>query len=117
MVAIAGAESGFNTTATNVIGNSHGTDIGLSQINSYYHPEYDIAQLFYADYNAAAAYTISKKGTDFTPWSAFKNNAYKDYYKTALAAAGQIGEVIKNNPVLQLAAAILIGYFIYKLIK
>lgn len=30
-------------------------------------------------YNAQAAYVISKNGTDFTPWSAFKSGNYKPH--------------------------------------
>lgn len=79
-IAIALAESGGNTTATNH--NSNGsTDYGLWQINSS-HTQYN-ATLLLANpqYNANAAWALSSQGSNWRPWC----TAYSD------AACGSIG--------------------------
>lgn len=64
-----------------------GPSVGLWQIRTlrepenYYHPDtlrvYD--ELFDPAKNAEAAYAISKHGTDFSPWSTFIDNKYREY--------------------------------------
>jgi hypothetical protein len=70
-VAIASAESdGVNSQVTH---DSNGTfDTGLWQINSI-HTEYNSAQLKDPNYNAAAAYALSKGGTDWSAWTTYHN--------------------------------------------
>jgi hypothetical protein len=78
IVAIVGAESAFDTDATNQ--NSDKTkswDRGLVQINQRWHPEVSTKEAFCPYCSLVAAWIISKHGTDFTPWSTFKNGAYK----------------------------------------
>lgn len=87
-VAIAHAESGFNPTE--VDHDSNGTqDWGLWQINSVH--GYSKAQMFDASKNAAAAFRISNRGSDFGPWSTYaksaahplNNGAYRQYMAAA----------------------------------
>jgi len=57
--------------------------IGLWQINTYWHPEYDRCRLFEEDYNANAAKEISNNGNNWNPWSAWKNGSYTEYLTEA----------------------------------
>lgn len=77
--AIAMAESGGNATASNSVGNSAGTDRGLFQLNSYYHSEVSDKEAYDALANAKAAYRISHGGTNWSAWSSFHNNSYKQF--------------------------------------
>lgn len=64
-----------------------GPSIGLWQIRSlkpaYLHlePWRDPARLANPHFNARAMYSISKGGTDFTPWATFKDGLYKQYLR------------------------------------
>lgn len=73
--AIAMAESGGNSTATNQ--DSNGTvDRGLWQINSVHgdaQSTYDVMG------NARAAVAISNRGTNWTPWTVFNTGIYSRY--------------------------------------
>lgn len=72
--AIAMAESRGESTATNQ--NTNGTtDRGLWQINSVHGAQstYDVVA------NTKSAIAISNNGTDWSPWSTFKNGAYKAF--------------------------------------
>lgn len=81
-VAIAQAESSFNTNAKLV--NTDGSiDRGLWQINNRWHPEVSDAQAYDPAGAARAAYAISNKGTSFTPWVTFTTGAYKKYMPVA----------------------------------
>lgn len=53
--------------------------IGLWQINWTVHKQYDRADLFGTTYNANAAVAIANGGTDFTPWTSYRDGAYKQY--------------------------------------
>jgi hypothetical protein len=80
IAAIALAESGGDTQA--VGHNLNGTsDYGLVQINSIHFATGDItAGGALNPYSALAyAYTLSKKGSDFTPWSTFTNGRYTQF--------------------------------------
>lgn len=79
IVAIARAESGLSTTATNTTGNSAGIDRGILQINSAYHPEVSNACAFDPVCAFKSAFNISSNGTNFTPWTTFTNGAYQQY--------------------------------------
>jgi hypothetical protein len=59
--------------------NGTSQSFGLWQINHPAHPEFDPAQLLDASYNAHAALLVSKGGTDFTPWTMFRNGTYQQY--------------------------------------
>jgi hypothetical protein len=73
-----------NPHASNIVthpklGNLPERSFGLWQVNTLAHPEFSETMLLDAAYNAHAALLISKSGTDWTPWSTFKNGAYKQY--------------------------------------
>lgn len=82
-VAVAIAESGGDARATNR--NSNGSvDYGLWQINSIHRASgFDPSQAFEPHYNARWAYKISKNGTNWSPWVAFKNGRYKQFLADA----------------------------------
>ena len=108
-VAIAYAESGLNPIAINYNNDSHNSvDRGLWQINSYWHPQYTAPDIYNTDTNAAAAYLISKKGTDFSPWVTFNTNAYRKYTDAVSQAAQFVGEHKSELLLIALIAA----YFI-----
>jgi hypothetical protein len=73
--AVAMAESGGNAGA---VGDG-GQSFGLWQVHVPDHPEYNPSLLLDPHYNAQAAFAISRNGTDWTPWSAFKSGAYLRY--------------------------------------
>lgn len=73
--AVAMAESGCNPMAVGDQGNS----IGLWQVNLPAHPEYGELALMDPQYNARAAFAISSHGTNWQPWTTFKNGAYKKW--------------------------------------
>lgn len=75
IVAIAGAESGYNSQA---IGDG-GTSYGLTQVHLPAHPQYTAAQMLDPVQNMAAAYEISGGGQNWQPWTTFKTGAYQQY--------------------------------------
>lgn len=82
-IAIALAESSGNPSAVG----DNGDSIGLWQIDTKYHSEYDKTSLKDPQYNANAAYAIyTDAGGSFTPWSTFKNAAYVAYLGDSEAA-------------------------------
>ena len=87
MIAIAMAESSGNPNAIgdkDLVNDKWGESIGLFQVRSLKNPEEfgKVDQLRQKDklfdpvYNAKAAFEISKKGQDWTPWSTFTNESY-----------------------------------------
>lgn len=75
-VAIAKAESGGNPNAVGDL--TLGVSVGLWQINLHFHPEYDHASLLDPQYNANAAWAIyDAAGSNFSPWSTYKNGTYE----------------------------------------
>jgi len=81
--AIAMAESGGVPGAR--VRSSREDSVGLWQINLLAHPSYDAEQMKDPEQNALAALDISRGGTDWRPWSAFKNGAYKRWKTGVLA--------------------------------
>jgi len=80
--AIAMAESGGNSQATNV--NSDGsTDRGLWQINS----SHGSLSTYDVNANAKAAVQISNNGTNFNPWVTYKSGAYLQFLKGNVPAS------------------------------
>lgn len=88
ILAIAQAESGLNTLATNINSDSHtfpdghtgpSEDRGVLQINNYWWPQVTDAMAFDPTTAFQWGYTISKQGTNFTPWSTYTSGAYKRY--------------------------------------
>lgn len=95
--AIAGAESGFDDAAvgdTKLEDATWGPSYGLYQIRTTKKATgtggpRDISALAGDDAaQAKAAYSISREGTDFTPWSAYTNGSWQRFLGTAQAAAG-----------------------------
>lgn len=81
IVAIVGAESGYNPSATHT--NSNGSvDRGLAQINSI-HTQFDASRLSDPVYNLRAAYQISSGGTNFSPWTTFQTGAWRQHLEEA----------------------------------
>merc|ERR1712039_780611 len=86
-VAVALAESSGNCDAKNFNTDSHHSeDRGLWQINNYWHKEVSDSCAFNCKCNAKSAYTISNKGTNFSPWSTYKSGAYKAHLAIATTA-------------------------------
>lgn len=81
-VAVALAESGGNRQAVSPQGAGGVRHWGLWQINDRDHT-FDKTLIFDALYNAKFAFTISKGGRDWTPWTTYRNNAYKTHLETA----------------------------------
>lgn len=88
--AVARAESSFRPTITNVIGNTAGTDRGLWQINSHFHPEVSAACALSASCNARAAARISSSGTSWSQWWTYKNGKHLPYMSQARAAQATV---------------------------
>jgi len=86
-VAIAGAESGWNPTATNH--NSNGTiDYGVWQINSIHADILKMGAWNDVNTNAQMAMKVYKDaGNKFTPWVTYNNGTYKKFL-TNLNTAG-----------------------------
>lgn len=53
--------------------------VGLFQINTLAHPSYSVDDLKDPEKNLIAALNISRGGTYWQPWSAYKNGHYKAY--------------------------------------
>ena len=75
--AIAMAESSGDPLARNVTARE--ASYGLWQINVRAHPEYDPLALADPLTNAQAAYAISARGTNWTPWSVYLDGSYQRY--------------------------------------
>ena len=75
--AIAMAESGGNPRNVG----DNGTSFGLWQIHTPAHPEVNRDLLFDPTYNAKMAFQISKGGSEWTPWSAWKSGDYKRFLR------------------------------------
>jgi hypothetical protein len=89
-VAIALAESGGRTDAVhNNAGPPPSMDRGLWQINSRFHPDVTDAQAFDPAASTDAAHRISAGGTNWTPWTVFKNNVYLNFVAAARAAVAR----------------------------
>lgn len=82
IVAIAQAESGLNTQATNT--NSDGSvDRGILQINDRAHPEVSSTCAFDPACSFQQGYRISSNGTNFNPWSTYTSGAYLKYMSSS----------------------------------
>jgi hypothetical protein len=84
--AVAFAESSHRPWITNTVGNAHGIDRGLWQINSYWHPEVSASCALSASCNARAMARISRQGTRWTEWWTWKNNKHVPYMAQARTA-------------------------------
>lgn len=128
-VAIAWGESGLNAHAigdTNLITEKWGPSLGLWQIRtlnnnapSYPYPDNyrDASQLADPLFNAKAAYAISKKGTDFSPWTVYNNGSYSKYMDRVTEAIKEVGEFVSNNKSSIVGGLIAIATAFYFLTK
>jgi hypothetical protein len=90
-IAIILAESGGNPGATNTEGNKPPSiDRGLWQFNSKWHPEVTDSCAFDPVCSTKAAFALSKGGTDYSQWTAFKNGTFKQFLARAQAALSGI---------------------------
>jgi hypothetical protein len=94
-VAVAHAES---TLMRDVI--SVTNDYGLWQINyAAHHTQYDFPRLLTDPvYNAQAAWDISGKGKNWSPWSAYNNGNYRQYLNVAVAAVRAVMGTTSDLP-------------------
>jgi hypothetical protein len=97
IAAVAMAESGGNTQASNV--NTDGSiDRGLLQINNVYHPEVSDSCAGDATCSMQQAYRISNYGSNFSPWAAYNNGSYQQYIGgTANSGVQSSTSVAMNN--------------------
>ena len=89
-VAVARAESSFRSQITNTVGNAHGTDRGLWQINSYWHPEVTAACALSASCNARAMARISKRSTKWSEWWTYNNRKHVPFMPNARVAQAAV---------------------------
>lgn len=87
MTAIAGAESGWNTTAK-----SPTDDWGLFQINRFYHQALFKRYTWYDPRQNTVMALAVWRSQHYRAWSTYNSGAYKRYYDQAAAAAGAPGE-------------------------
>lgn len=130
-VAVALAESGGNTKAVGVNSDRwRSRDRGLWQINDHWHPEVTDAQAFDPNGCARAAFAISSRGTNWSPWSTWKNgSAQAQLGRARLGVAaldgntyqsndslgeallndpmGTLGQAVKQSPVTAIAGSVL----------
>lgn len=92
--AIAKAESSGNAGAHNTKGED---SYGLMQLNADAHG--DLARTFDPLENMRNSLTVSKGGTDWSPWTMYKNGEYKKHMPQALAAAGSPSGAIQQTSV------------------
>lgn len=90
-VAVAGAESSLDPAAEHH--NTDGsTDLGLWQINSVHQIAGDLTD---PAVNATSAFGISKQGTDFAAWVAYRSGAYRTWLPLAQLARRVLQEQLK----------------------
>ena len=101
MVAVGLGESGGNDTAVGDVGledSTWGPSVGIYQVRTLKGKtgsggDRDISSLMGdPDHQALAAWDISSKGTDFTPWSVYTSGKYQEFLGQARAAADQVGD-------------------------
>lgn len=94
ILAIAWAESRGIPTACGENKLQDGTiwswDRGILQINNYHHPLVTDDCAFNPACAFQAAFDISSRGTDFTPWTTYRTGDYQDYLEKAQGAVAQI---------------------------
>jgi hypothetical protein len=84
-VAVARAESAFKPLAR-LVNPGNGTDRGIWQINSKWHPNVSNACAYSPSCNARAMMRISSKGTKWSPWWTFKKGRHLQFMSKARAA-------------------------------
>jgi hypothetical protein len=91
-VAVAKAESGWNTDARYVTPQEDSR--GLWQINTYAHPDLLKYNLYDPWYNAFAAWQVFRNaGFRWTPWTTYTRGTYLQFWDEAVAAVNGSGSV------------------------
>jgi hypothetical protein len=94
-LAVAGAESGWNTSALNPGPGEY--SVGLWQINVRAHPQFDVNSLYDQDYNAHAAFDVfHDAGYRWTPWSAYNNGSYQGWMVRARTGVNWLASMGNN---------------------
>ncbi len=92
-LAIAMAESGLRTNATNVNTDVYqSVDRGLWQINNHWHPDISDNQAYDPTGlgNARAMMEVSNNGTNWNPWSTYSSGAYLSHLGVAEEAVNEV---------------------------
>jgi len=109
--AVALAESGGSETETNR--NDDGSiDVGIWQINSVHrerHPEWTTAWLKVPSNNASAMAVVSGNGSNWQPWTAYKNGRYEIFMRRAQAAVAATPTADVTDVVNQAVDSVLPG--------
>ncbi len=96
-MAIVLAESGGDPTIIHTAGNTPPSrDRGLWQINDHWHSEVTDDCAFDPDCSTQAAFRISKNGTDFNQWSAYKARTHTKFLARAQAAIEVVQQGTNN---------------------
>jgi hypothetical protein len=97
-VAVAGAESGWNERAHGDRG--LGGSFGLWQIHKPAHPQYyrQAGRIFDPDYNAQAMAAISSGGSNWQPWTTFREGTHRGWLGRAAAAVRGMGRAGGREP-------------------
>lgn len=82
ITAIAQAESGLDPLKRGIL---DPRDRGILQINSFWHPEVSDQCAFDPACSFRQAYLISDLGTNFSQWTTYKNDAYKEFLMSEVA--------------------------------
>ena len=96
--AILVGESGLNAWAINLVSHNPeaesylSLDLGIAQFNTFWHPNYLVADLFDPDYAIKAFFDVSKDGENFKWWVAFSNFSFVRHIARAYEAFAAIGE-------------------------
>lgn len=97
-VAIEQAESSLVATASNTRGNSAGTDRGIWEINSAYHPEVSNLQAYDPLLASQQAFRIyQQSGNSFRQWSTYVSGAYQKFLGNVGNLAGFIPQWFQQN--------------------
>jgi len=65
------------------VSGDNGESLGLWQIHWPAHPKIDRTRLLDPTYNAQAALSVSKKGTDWSPWTVYRDGSYRRFLPAA----------------------------------
>lgn len=118
-LAVAMAESGGRATAHNPNRATGDDSYGIFQINMLddlgpdRRRRYGLGSnqaLFDPATNARVAYAMSKGGTDWSPWSAYKSGAYKKFLGQPAALLGELGADGASEAPAAAAAAVSPGH-------
>lgn len=117
---VAYAESGGDTCAQGdppgtylcTSPNGTSTSFGLWQIHQTVHPEYDPASLLDPEYNARAALAISQGGSNWQPWTTFRQGLNQPYlvpFAPAPLPSGPAPQIVTPPTARPRAPALLVA--------